>query len=460
MAVTDIKKKNKYPYYMEAPLESGRVREFLDIFAVILEHSNYKYILDTYSRISMKCSRCASECQLYQATGNPEDIPCYRTNILLRIYKRHFTLSGWLKDKFIGGSELTETDIDEMLDSYYHCTACRRCTFFCPMGIEHGLITHLGRYIMSEMGIVPKALLVAVREQLDGKTKNTSAIPVPALVDTLEFLEEELEEMKGVKMKYPIDVEGAEYVFFPAVSDFLLEADTLMGNLAVLNSAGVSWTIGTGNFDGINYGLFYSDTILGRIIRNEIAETRRLKGKKILIGECGHASRSAKVFVPTYNEGKEIPVINCMELTLQLIEEGRIELDPDVITEKVTYHDPCNIARSEWIIEQPRKIIKSFIKNFVEMEPHGKYNLCCGGGGGTVSVDEIKPYRMDVAGKKKAEQLKATGADLVITPCANCKKQIEEIIDHFKLPMKRVGLHDLILRAIKLKKEEHNGTDA
>lgn len=445
-------KKLKYPYYVEAPLEHGRVKAFLDAFAAILEHSNYKFILDTYSRISMKCSRCTAQCQIYQVTENPKDIPCYRSDILLKIYKRHFTLEGWLMAKLAGGSSLTtDTDIDEMLDTYYHCTACRRCTLYCPMGIEHGLITHLARYILSEMKIVPKALVVATREQLEGKTKNTSAIPVPALKDTLEFLEEEIEEEKGVKVKFPIDIEGADYVFFAAVSDYLLEADTLMGNACVLHAAGINWTIGTGNFDGINYGLFYSDTMLGRIIRAEIAETRRLKGKNILIGECGHASRSAKQFVPTYNDGKELPVLNIMELTWKLIEEGKIKLDPDVITETVTYHDPCNIARSGWVVEQPRKIIRSFIKNFVEMEPHGKYNLCCGGGSGTVSVDEIKEYRMETAGKKKAEQLAATGADLVITPCANCKKQIEEIIDHFKLPMRRVGLHDLILKAIKLK---------
>ncbi len=451
MAETEQKK--KYPYYIEKPQEFGRVKEFLDIFAAILEHSNYKFILDLYSKITMKCSRCAAKCQIYEATNKVEDIPCYRTSILLRVYQRHFTLGGWLKAKLSGGSELTEADIDEMLDTYYHCTACRRCTLYCPMGIEHGLITHLARYIMSEMGIVPKALLVSVREQLDGKTKNTSAIPVPALIDTLEFLEEEIEEERGVTVKFPIDVEGADYVFFPAVSDFLLEAETLMGNACVMHAAGINWTTGTGNFDGINYGLFYSDSVLGRTIRNEIAETRRLKGKNILIGECGHASRSAKQFVPIYNDGEEIPVINFMELTLKLIEEGKIELDPDVITETVTYHDPCNIARSGWIVDQPRKIIRSFIKNFVEMEPHGVDNLCCGGGSGTVSVDEIKPYRMDVAGKRKADQLVATGADLVITPCANCKKQMEEIIDHFKLPMKRIGLHDLILKAIKLKKD-------
>ncbi|MBF0429998.1 MAG: (Fe-S)-binding protein [Fibrobacteria bacterium] len=445
------KPKNKYPYYIEAPLEYKRVDAFLKAFSAILEHSNYKFILDLYTRISMKCARCASGCQIYQTTGKPEDIPCYRSSILLRIYKRHFTLGGWMKSKLTGGSGITEKDIDEMLESYYQCTACRRCTFYCPMGIEHGMITHLGRYILAEIGIVPKALQVSVREQLEGASKNTSAIPVPALIDTLEFLEEEIEETKGIKVKFPIDVEGAEYVFFAPVSDYLLEADTLMGMACVLQTAGISWTIGTGNYDGINYGLFYSDDFLGKIVRNEIDEVRRLKGKKILIGECGHASRTAKNFVPTYNEGSEIPVVNLLELTLKLLEEGKIELDPNVITEKVTYHDPCNYVRSGWIIEQPRKIIKSFIKNFVEMTPNGKYNLCCGGGGGTVSVDEVKDFRMNAAGKKKADQLRATGADIVITPCANCKKQIEEVIEYFDLPMKRMGLHDLILKAIKLK---------
>ena len=62
-------------------------------------------------------------------------------------------------------------------------------------------------------------------------------------------------------------MEGSEYVFFPAVSDYLLEADTLMGNAAVMHVSGGSWTIGTGNYDGINYGLFYSDRVMERVIK-------------------------------------------------------------------------------------------------------------------------------------------------------------------------------------------------
>lgn len=446
-----MEKRGRYPYYIENPVEHDRVKEFLNIFAAILESSSYKYILDLYARVTMKCYRCASECQIYQATNDFRDIPCYRSNIILRIYKRHFALSGWLRAKLTGGSELTEGDIDEMLESYWNCTACGRCVLYCPLGIDHRIIVRLGRYILSEMGIVPKNLLVSTREQLQGETRNTSKVPVKALKNTLEFLEEEIEEIKGVRVTFPIDVHDSEYVFFAPVSDYLVEADTLMGIACVLHEAGVSWTIATGNYDAVNYGLFYSDTILGDVLRSMIDEVRRVNGRKILIGECGHAYKAVKEFLPTYNDGEEIPVVNIMELTLQLLEEGKIELDSDVIKEKVTYHDPCNISRSGWIVDQPRKIIKYFVRNFVELTPHGKYSYCCGGGGGTVAVDEVKPYRMDVSGKRKAEDLKASGADIVIAPCANCKKQIGELIAYYKLPMRHAGLHDLTFEAIKMK---------
>jgi Fe-S oxidoreductase len=82
------------------------------------------------------------------------------------------------------------------------------------------------------------------------------------------------------------------------------------------------------------------------------------------------------------------------------------------------------------------------------MTPHGVGNYCCGGGGGTVSIDEIRGFRVMVGGQTKAEQIKATGAHYVVTPCANCKKQVSEIIEDFKLDAVRTGLHDLFLQAI------------
>jgi Fe-S oxidoreductase len=442
-------------YHVEDYDTSDRPRRFLEAFAAILKHSNYRFALDHFIRMSAKCSRCATQCQVYLATGDPKDVPCYRSELLLSIYRRHFTVAGMLKGRLTGDEGLTDDKIMEIADSFYNCTACRRCVNECPAGIDHGLIVHLGRYILSEIGIASRALVVSVREQLEGKTGNTSAIPVPALIDTLDFLEEDMKEEKGIDIKFPRDVVGCEYVFFPAVSDFLMEAESLMGIAAVFAATGGNWTIGTGYFDGINYGLFYSDRMLERIVKKVDAETRRLKGRKILIGECGHASRSAKYYIPTYCGGKDaLPVINIMEYTHKMLKEGKLHLDPDIVTGRVAYHDPCNIARQKWIIEQPREILKSFCKNYVEMTPNRENNICCGGGGGTVSIDEIRPYRTSVGGKMKAEQIRASKCKYLVAPCANCKKQLRELVEDQGIDCEVVGLHDLIYKAIKFDNSE------
>lgn len=441
----------KYSYHVENPgAGDHRAERFLTAFATILQHSNYRFAVELFSKTCAKCGRCAASCQVYQASNDLRDIPSHRTQLLLDVYRQYFANGGQFNSQALRHESLSDERIDEMIESFYHCNACRRCTLECPMGIDHGLMTHLGRYILSESGIAPKGLAVSVREQLEGATANTSAIPLPALLDNLEFMQDELLEMTGKKVTFPVDQAGAEYIFFPAVSDYLMEADTLMGNAAALQAAGVSWTIGSKYYDGINYGLFYDDWILERVIQKLVDEAHRLQAKKILIGECGHAARSARQFVPAFANGRALPVVSILELTSQAAREGKIRLQKGKVTERITYHDPCNIARSGWILDQPRHLLRSFAENFVEMQPHGRENYCCGGGGGLVSLDEMHDFRMQVSGKAKAEQIRATGAQIVASPCANCKKQLRELMDYYKLPVQIVGVHDLVLRAIEL----------
>ncbi len=441
---------SRYSYHVEAGAlaPSGRPRRFLEALAAILEHGSYGVALDTYARTSAKCGRCASDCQLYAATGAPEDIPCRRSELLLRVYRRYFMPAGVLKARIFGGFELTDAYLDEMAEAYYRCTACRRCKASCPMGLDHGLVTHLARWALAEVGIVPRALLVSVREQLDGKSGNTSGIPLPALKDTCEFLTEELHDIYDVDIEYPFDVEGAEYVFFPAVSDYIMEADTLMGNAAVMHVTGGSWTIGSGNYDGINYGLFYSDRVMERVVKRIVAEVHRLGARKILVGECGHATRSAW-YAPTFAGADAPEVVHCLEYAYDMLEAGRIPLKADRIAERVTYHDPCNIARVGRITEQPREILKAICSDYVEMTPNRTRNYCCGGGGGLVSIDEVRPFRTGPMGLRKAEQIRDTGARIVVSPCANCKKQLRELCQDNDLEdVEVMGVHDLLLRAI------------
>ena len=134
----------EYLYRVENRNVPNRVERFLQAFESILRHTNYGALLDLYSRSRARCARCAEVCQVYRVTQNPMDIPCYRTDLLVKIYQRYFTFGGWLSGLASGDGFLTESDIDEMMDAFYRCTACRRCTLECPMGIDHALITHLG----------------------------------------------------------------------------------------------------------------------------------------------------------------------------------------------------------------------------------------------------------------------------------------------------------------------------
>jgi len=108
-------------YHVEDFDVEDRPRRFLQAFAAILKHTNYRVALDYYARVSAKCARCSTHCQIYLATGDPRDIPCYRTELLLSVYRRHFTIAGILRGRILGDPGLTDEKIQEMADSFWNC---------------------------------------------------------------------------------------------------------------------------------------------------------------------------------------------------------------------------------------------------------------------------------------------------------------------------------------------------
>lgn len=437
-----------YTFAVESPCNSDCTASFLHAFQTILKHTNYAAVLDQYARMDMRCGRCADLCQIYLATKDPKDSPCYRTGLLLNVYRNYFMLDASGKSIHKQGP-LQDKDIHELVESFYRCTTCKRCVQECPAGIDHALITHLGRYILSEMGIIPKPLQVSVRNQLEGNFKNIMNMSPPALEDTVEFLEEDLQELTGQDIKIPIGKKGVDYIFYPPVSDFMSEAETLMGHAAAFHAMGLgdNWTISDQVYDSKNYGYYYSDWIFERIMKNLVDDAKRLGGKFIVIGECGHATKASKIGVSTWHGPHAPHVLNSIEILYDAVKAGKIKFNPGAVAEKVTYHDPCNIGRNYGLFDEPRFILKQFCKNFVELKPNKAMNWCCGGG--PSSMDDTKEFRMDISGKLKADQLKKSGADIVVSPCANCKKQISELIAHHGLNMQRSGLHDLVLKAIQ-----------
>ena len=64
-----------------------------------------------------------------------------------------------------------------------------------------------------------------------------------------------------------------------------------------------------------------------------------------------------------------------------------------------------------------------------------------------MSMSEYTPLRLKSA-KVKADQLKATGASVVVTSCHNCVDGLTDLIKHYKLDMKVTQLVSLVANAL------------
>jgi len=127
------------------------------------------------------------------------------------------------------------------------------------------------------------------------------------------------------------------------------------------------------------------------------------------------------------------------------IKEGKIKLDPaKKITKPVTYQDPCNISRSGGLWEEARFLMNELCTDFRDMAVNREYNHCCGGGGGYIPMgSEFKPRRM-ASGKVKAEQIRETGAEMVVVPCHNCFDQLKDLNKEYDLGVEVVHFKTII----------------
>jgi len=407
--------------------------------------------LKLYMEICAKCGTCANVCPVYYGSDDKTLNPVERSNLIRKIYKDYNTFSGKLKRRLTGNGEVKEEDLEKWAQSFYECTGCRRCASYCPFGIDHSVITRKGRAIVDKIGTTPETMSKVVKISLE--TGNTDGASPQALKEAVKFLEEEMEEEHGTKIKIPVDVVGAEYFYVPPSGDVLVNPEATTGVAKVFHAMGMSdkWTMSSNCFDGANYGLFNgNDADMKADNKRYVDEAKMLKSKVLLMGECGHAYRIMKMIMEKAKWWGDLPfkIINCMEWTAELIEEGKLEFDKSKNPQRVTYHDPCNFGRSCGIVEEPRTILKATCEDFQEMYPNRGENWCCGGGGGLSAMDDIQDFRMNVSGVKKMEQIRETEASYVATACSNCKRQLTQMMEHHKEEIEIGGVHDMLSRSI------------
>ena len=407
--------------------------------------------LKLYMEVCLKCGTCAEVCPVYFGSNEKKYNPVVRSDLIRSIFKKHCTTTGKLLGGLAGARDYRDGEIVEWAEHFYTCTGCRRCATYCPAGIDNSVLTRKGRAILDAAGMTPPTMQKVVDISLD--TGNTDGASPKALMAAIEFLEEEMKDEHGVDIKIPVDVDGADFFYVPPSGDVLVNPEATTGVAKVFHVLGMQdkWTMSSHYFDGANYGLFTgNDADMKADNKPYVEEAKRLGCKTLLMGECGHAYRIMKMMMEPGSWWGELPfeIINCLEFTAERIGQGMLQFDKSKNPQPVTYHDPCNFGRSCNIVEEPRDIMKASCQDFREMYPNRGENWCCGGGGGLSAMDDIQDFRMEVSGKKKMDQIRATGAKYVAAACSNCKRQLSQLMEYHEEDIAVGGVHDMLSRSI------------
>jgi len=381
------------------------------------------------------CGLCNDSCHYYLATGEACTTPAAKVDEVRKLFQYHTDWLGKLAPWWVGDKTLeTDEDLEHLRDVVFgECNMCRRCTFSCPFGVDTALVMRMARGLLTEQGLAPEGMVAVSKDQWE--TGNQMGVSKEEYLETLDWLQDELrDEVGDPEALIPVDREGANVIFLINPREVKYAPLSLIAAAKIFHVAGEDWTMPSVGWDNTNFGLFSGDDKLGAHMGKLAYDAAiRLGVKKIVISECGHGYRATKWEAPNW-AGMDVPVPmeSFLETMVDYVNEGRITLDSTANPKPVTYHDPCNLARSGGITEEPRFLLERSCLDFREMTPNRHENFCCSSGGGAMSMPEYARRRLQVA-SVKAEQIRATGARAVATACHNCVDGLSDLIKHYKI---------------------------
>jgi Fe-S oxidoreductase len=405
----------------------------------------------SFLQTCVHCGLCADSCHYYRADGELESIPAHKLQQVTSVYKRHFTTMGKLAPTLTGANEFDRATAKEWVESLFgRCSLCGRCSLNCTTGIHISSILRAGRAALTEMGLAPPDLMSVVTTSLE--TGNNMGIEQADWIDTVEWMEEELQQLTGdPSARIPIDKKGARIVFTVNPREPKFFPLSLLASATVFYAAKEDWTVASSGWDLTNYGLFVGSAEKGgAIAENMLQSMERLEGETLIIGECGHGYAAARWEAAEWQKRRRpFEIRSFLELMEDYFQDGRLQVDPDRHPDPVTLHDPCNLVRNGGVIEPQRAILRRSVRNFVEMTPNRAENFCCGGGGGQLAMSRYKSKRID-AGGIKAEQIRRTGAKTVVAPCHNCIDQLMELNREYELDVAIKTVAEIVADALVL----------
>lgn len=342
--------------------------------------------------------------------------------------------------------------------AHTECNLCKRCAQYCPFGIDIAYLISVVRRIIHKLGATP--LYIQDTAHSHAVNMNQMWVKGDEWIDTLQWQEEEA-QAEIPDLRIPLEKEGADIMYSVIAPEPKFQAQLIYQAAVIMHTAGVNWTMPAGmGWDNSDMAMFTGDNeLMGRIKRTHFETAARLRVKKIVMGECGHAFRSV------YDMGNRwlgwamppIPIVHAIEFYYDLLKEGRITIAKKY-EKPVTLHDPCNVSRGAGLHEKARYVARQTCEQLIEMHPNREHNYCCAAGGGVINCGPPYKNRRVAGNRIKAEQLfdaKSRGAQTLIAPCHNCHSGLHDIIHHYEIGLEIKFFGDIIYECMQ--KPEESG---
>lgn len=403
--------------------------------------NTFKSRFKTWIEMCARCGMCADSCFLYTVNNrDPKQVPAYKIQSTLgEIVRRN----GEVDNDFMHYA---------MEVAWSKCTCCNRCGQYCPHGIDIGVMMGYTRGILYSQGFVPWELKIGAgmhrvyRAQMD--------VTPEEWVETCEWMaEEQQDEWPGLEI--PIDKEGADILYTCNAREPKHYPEDLAEAAILFHIAGENWTVPSKGWEQTSLSMFAGDWEACKMQVMEVyAAMERLRPKRMVGTECGHAHRATVIEGP-YWAGRPdgqppVPCIHYVEWVAEALRTGKLKIDPAKrLKVPVTYQDSCNYIRNYGLAEIGREILGYIVEPgyFTEMTPNKEHNYCCGGGGGFNGIGMFRPQR-NKALLMKREQILNTGAKTVIAPCHNCWDAIRDLEEEYPIGISWSFLKPLLLSMV------------
>ncbi len=394
------------------------------------------------------CGHCAEACHFYVATREAKYTPIWKLEPFKQAYKREAGPFSWAYRMLNLKRAVTVQELEEWQELIYDsCTMCGRCTLACPMAIDIASLVGLARHGMFEAGLAPQDLW-SVAERAEREGSPLGATP-KVLRERLDWLADEHE------VPMHLDLPRADVLVTLSSIEIMKYPLSLVATAKVLEHAGYSWTVSTRGYEATNFGMLSGNREWQRDMTMKLIDAAiACEAKIVVLPECGHAY-SAMRWQGAEMLGKPLPfrVLHISEFLAENVANGRIRVKP--LDASVAFHDPCQVSRRGGATQAPRDVLAALGLDLRETEDAGDLNFCCGGGGGVIAnrrADALRHKAFEI----KMAQLDATGAELTVTSCANCRQSFDDGQSHFHWDRKMGSLLELVAERLVQRAQSHS----